>query len=125
MSNEKHETIADIVNEMRWNCPIWHMDGTRYRDGDWLYTKGMVNRLVDRIEAAEKRHCSDCSWYHVYNNGLTEMREENACFRAALKPVLECDCQLDNYPTKEAYMAALVTAVTEAQRIYNGGEERL
>lgn len=55
MSNEKQETIWDIVAEMRRDCPARHMDGTRYRDGDWVYTKGTVEKLADRIEAAMKR----------------------------------------------------------------------
>lgn len=56
-------------------------------------------------------------------NAKTRKRE-NARLRAALKPVLECDCQLDNYPTKEAYMAALDNSINEAKRIYNGGGEK-
>ena len=28
--------------------------------------------------------CSNCSWYHIYNNGLAELREDNECLRAAL-----------------------------------------
>ena len=71
-------------------------------------------------EAAENSQCSDCAWYHIYDYGLAELRKENARLRAALKPVLECDCQLDNYPTKEAYMAALDNSINEAKRIYNG-----
>lgn len=55
MSNEKQETIWDIVAEMRRDCPARHMDDTRYRDGDWVYTKGTVEKLADRIEAAMKR----------------------------------------------------------------------
>ena len=55
MSNEKQETIWDMVAEMRRDCPARHMDGTRYRDGDWVYTKGTVEKLADRIEAAMKR----------------------------------------------------------------------
>ena len=74
-------------------------------------------------EAAENSQCSDCAWYHIYDYGLAELRKENDCLRAALKPVLECDCQLDNYPTKEAYMAALDNSINEAKRIYNGSKE--
>lgn len=55
MSNKSRETFADIVAEMRRDCPARHMDGTRYRDGDWVYTKGTVEKLADRIEAAAKR----------------------------------------------------------------------
>lgn len=55
---------------------------------------------------------------------MSDLKRENARLRAALKPVLECDCQLDNYPTKEAYMAALDNSINEAKRIYNGGGEK-
>ena len=55
MSNGKQETISDIVAEMRRDCPARHMDGTRYRDGDFVYTNGTVEKLADRIEAAAKR----------------------------------------------------------------------
>lgn len=48
------------------------------------------------------------------------LKSENDRLLAALKPVLEVDCQLDDYPTKEAYMAALEIVVSDAQRIYNG-----
>lgn len=55
MSNGKQETISDIVAEMRRDCPARHMDGTRYRDGDFVYTNGTVEKLADRIEEAAKR----------------------------------------------------------------------
>lgn len=59
MSNENQETIADIVSEMRHDCPARHMDGTMYRDVDWVYTKGTVKRLADRIEAAANHQFHD------------------------------------------------------------------
>lgn len=52
---KNRETLADIVAEMRKDCPPRHMDGTRYLDGDWVYTKGTVEKLADRIESAAKR----------------------------------------------------------------------
>lgn len=55
MSNENQETIANIVAEMLRDCPAMHMDGTRYLDGDWVYTKGSVERLAARIKIANKR----------------------------------------------------------------------
>lgn len=55
MESGKKETLADIVSEMRKDCPERHFDGTRYHDGDWVYTKGTVVKLADRIEAADKR----------------------------------------------------------------------
>ena len=77
MSDDRHETIEDIVREMRRDCPVWHTDGTRFLDGDWVYTKGTVERLADRIEAAVHRVCSDCAWYHLYNDGLAETGKES------------------------------------------------
>ena len=55
MSGSSPETITDIVAEMRSDCPEMHWDGTMYRDDDWVYTKEMVEKLTDRIEAAAKR----------------------------------------------------------------------
>lgn len=49
------ETINDIVAEMRRDCRARHMDGTMYREEDWVYTKGTAKKLADRIEAAWKR----------------------------------------------------------------------
>lgn len=50
-----NETIKHIVAEMRRDCPDRHMDGTMYREEDWVYTKGTAKKLADRIEAAWKR----------------------------------------------------------------------
>ena len=50
-----NETIKHIVAEMRRDCPARHMDGTMYREEDWVYTKGTAKKLADRIEAAWKR----------------------------------------------------------------------
>ena len=63
MSSNRQETIADIVAELRFDCPKFHADGTMYRDGDWVYTKGTVKRLADRIEAAANREstCEESS----------------------------------------------------------------
>lgn len=49
-----NETIKHIVAEMRRDCPARHMDGTMYREEDWVYTKGTAKKLADRIEAAWK-----------------------------------------------------------------------
>lgn len=59
MSNLKNETIADIVAEMRSDCPEMHWDGTMYRDDDWVYTKETVEKLTGRIEAAHKREVAE------------------------------------------------------------------
>lgn len=50
-----NETIKHIVAEMRIDCRARHMDGTMYREEDWVYTKATANKLADRIEAAAKR----------------------------------------------------------------------
>lgn len=50
-----NETIKHIVAEMRIDCRARHMDGTMYREEDWVYTKGTAKKLADRIEAAWKR----------------------------------------------------------------------
>lgn len=55
MSKNRQETITDIVAEMLRDCPAMHMDGTWYLDGDWVYTKGSVERLAARIKMANKR----------------------------------------------------------------------
>lgn len=179
MSNERQETISDIVSKMRRDCPARHMDGTRYRDGDWVYTKGMVKEMSDRIEAAEKReadrihramviiagiemensenpprlwtaledaydalsdalgtdgdtsadveeakaigrhfviksygnaaaelHCSDCAWYHIYNDGLSELHEEALAARCSNCRFFQREhshCTLNDSPTKAKY----------------------
>lgn len=148
MSNEKHETIADIVAQIRAVAYIQTAE-----------SPSSVLQLADRIEAAAKRGddvwraafakvTSVVSRQHAKRNlgeqgsravaeimsacrfadgALDEYERafaENTRLRAALKPVLEVDCQLDDYPTKEAYMAALDNAINEAKRIYNGSGER-
>lgn len=78
--------------------------------------------------AAADLHCSDCAWYHIYNEGLSELRKENERLRAALKPVLEVyisqdDNSVSMYDSRlDAGVA--VNAVREAKRIYNGGSKR-
>lgn len=52
-----NETIKHIVAEMRRDCPARHMDGTMYREEDWVYTKGTAKKLADRIEAAWRAEC--------------------------------------------------------------------
>ena len=70
MSNERQETVSDIVSEMRHDCPARHMDGTMYRDVDWVYTKGTVKRLADRIEAAHRR------FYDKYKGHTNELNRQ-------------------------------------------------
>ena len=74
MSGKKQETILDIVAEMRIELnKSWH-------DID----REKVHDFPDRIEAAMKRYCQDCAWYHIYNNGLLELHDENDRLQAEL-----------------------------------------
>ena len=75
MNGKKQETISDIVAEMRIELnKAWH-------DID----REKVHDFPDRIEAAMKQYCEDCTWYHIYNNGLSELHDENDRLRAELK----------------------------------------
>ena len=67
MSGKKQETISDIVAEMRIELNKARQDIDLKK----------VNDFPDRIEAAMKRYCEDCTWYHIYNNGLSELNAEN------------------------------------------------
>ena len=72
MDGKKQETLSDIVAEMRIELnKAWH-------DID----REKVHDFPDRIEAAMKRYCEDCAWYHIYNNGLSELNDEKDRLRA-------------------------------------------
>ena len=74
MDGKKQETVSDIVAEMRIELnQSWH-------DID----REKVHDFLDRIEAAMKRYCEDCAWYHLYNDGLSELHDENDSLRAEL-----------------------------------------
>lgn len=143
MSNEANETIADIVAMLRANARGDRFDDFSFtsladrieaaaKRGDdlWRAAFEKVTSVVSRQHA--KRNLGEqgsravaeiMSACRFADGALDEYERafaENARLRAALKPVLEVDCQLDDYPTKEAYMAALEIVVSDAQRIYNG-----
>ena len=110
MSNEKQETISDIVSEMRKAEATWHRSEIAQLPTQYL------KEWSDRIEAAHQRE-------------VAELREENARLRAALKPVLEVYISQDDnsvsvYDSRLDAAYAL-NAVREAKRIYNDGEERI
>ena len=64
----------DIVAEMRIELnKSWH-------DID----REKVHDFPDRIEAEMKRYCEDYTWYHLYNDGLSELHDENDSLRAEL-----------------------------------------
>lgn len=137
MSNEAHETVADIVAWIRRHASVYGYDladrieaAAKRGDDVWRAAFAKVTSVVSRQHA--KRNLGEqgsravaeiMSACRFADGALDEYERsfaENVRLRAALKPVLEVDCQLDNYPTKEAYMAALEIVVSDAQRIYNG-----
>ena len=102
------ETIEDVVAEMRRDCPLYHADGTRYRDGDWAYTKGTVEKLADRIEAAHKREREAGAEAAQICGGIGEMvGREAACHQ----PVI--DCHGLNAATMREALEALVGVIDE------------
>ena len=68
-------------------------------------------------EAAENSQCSDCAWYHIYNYGLEELRKENDRLRAALKPVLDINMDMDTS------RLSMEIAINKAKHIYNVSKE--
>ena len=97
MSDERHETVADIVAEMRRiKCLTF-----------W----------ADRIEEAMRHQFREVS----------KLRKENNRLRAALKPVLDAYISQDDMskPVYDSRIdaAVCVCAVREAKRLYNEGEE--
>ena len=114
MSEERQETVADIVAEMRSDIA----NGTV---GIWADFGGEVARgYADRIEAAYKE-CAD-EYKSKLNREVEELRKENTRLRAALKPVLEVYISQDD-PSVDVYDSRLDSAfalksVREAKRIY-------
>lgn len=119
MSNEKHETVADIVAMLRANAR-----GDRF--DDFSFTS-----LADRIEAAAKRYCSDC---FRFRNALLPVLLVDPSYEDGT-PIQLCDGEVstdsdhgvsvNGRPIDDHTLANCLAAVRESQRIYNGGEERL
>jgi len=130
MSEEKRgevmETIDDIVREMRTLGRLDEKSTDKIPRS--LQALGL-RTYADRIEAAYSRLpiLTPEQWTQIAQQAaeMSDLKRENERLRVALIPVLEVDCQLDNYPTKEAYMAALEIVVSDAQRIYNEGDEHI
>ena len=104
MSESKnHETISDIVAEMR---VVAREHG--FEQSDW----------ADRIEAAFNRlplfTPEQLTAIAQQGGEISDLKRENARLRAALKPVLECETVV---------MFKCFDAVRDAQRIYNEGEK--
>lgn len=133
MSNEAHETVADIVAEKRREAQhIRNINDTPRGRREALD----LDEEADRIEAAYGRQETE----------LRDLKRENARLRAALKPVLEValsyeDGELINRddgevctdseygvsvngkPIDDHTLADCLAAVREAQRIYDNCEK--
>ena len=118
MSNERQETVSDIVSEMRHDCPARHMDGTMYRDVYWVYTKGTVKRLADRIEEAANHQFRDTTKMIPEEVAVSKMETTTptcekssqvrnaAAMREAVKTALE-ELLLWNYTDRDTARMAL------------------
>lgn len=119
MSHEK-EDVTDIVAAAKrvddaWRAAFAKVTSVVSRQHAKRNLGEQGRRAVDEIMSA-------CRFADGALDEYERAFAENARLRAALKPVLEADCQLDNYTTKEAYMEALEIVVSDAKRIYNGCE---
>ena len=91
MSNERHETVADIVAEMR------QLNPETFLVSKW-FCEPLPNRMrsyADRIEAAYKRLTIPTpeQWTEIARQGseIADLKRENASLRAALKSAIEKD----------------------------------
>lgn len=85
-----NETIKHIVAEMRIDCRARHMDGTMYREEDWVYTKGTAKKLADRIEAAWKAERERAKADALVVGGMVEaMRREKRGNAAKIREAYE------------------------------------
>ena len=82
MSNQKQETVADIVNEMRQAEATWHRSEIAQLPTQYLKEWG------DRIEAAAKREVSEL------RKGISELLD-------ALQTIYDEECT--DYGTGEVY----------------------
>ena len=135
MSNERQETIADIVNDMRGNAEHNHalVEVSKY-----------LTEIADRIEAAYNRGREaevEVARRDIdtvicrYGRLVKKLRSENERLLSALKPVQDayvpdfsiCDtcydrseCKGHEYDLKCEWYD-IVGSVRESQRIYKGG----
>lgn len=132
MSNERQETIADIVAEIRRQNP------EKFLVSPW-YCEPLPDRMrsyADRIEAAYNREREaevqvarrDIETVICrYGRLVKKLRSENERLLSALKPVLDAYISQDD-PSAEVYdsrldAAVCVRAVRDAKRIYGGGDK--
>lgn len=100
-----NETIEHIVAEMRRDCPARHMDGTMYREGDWVYTKGTVKKLADRIEAAWKAERERAKADALVVGGMVEaVRREKLGMPAKVVHRVDADKQMDEIRERVQWM---------------------
>ena len=104
MNGKKQETISDILAEMRIELnQSWH-------DID----REKVHDFPDRIEAAMKRYCEDCTWYHIYSNGLLELHDENDRLRAktSIKTLDKAQPAVNRFEKAVCIPMVLISATT-------------
>ena len=66
------------------------MDGTMYREEDWVYTKGTAKKLADRIEAAWKAERERAKADALVVGGMVEaMRREKRGNAAKIREAYE------------------------------------
>ena len=128
MSNEKQETVADIVAEMRKEA-FYKSD-----DESCTIECAILRHYSDRIETAYNREREagvEVARRDIdtvicrYGRLVKKLRSENERLLSALKPVLDAYISQDN-PSEKVYdsrldSAVCVRAVRDAKRIYKEG----
>ena len=131
MSNERQETVDDIVADIRSENQGLPEDG--YALSPLVCD---LLSIADRIEAAAKREReagdemarSDIDTVICrYGRLVKKLRSKNERLLSALKPVLDAYISQDD-PSAEVYdsrldAAVCVRAVRDAKRIYKGGDK--
>ena len=139
MSNERQETVDDVVADIRSENQGLPEDGYALSP----LVRDLLS-LADRIEAAYrsfydkyKEHTDELNrqilvlkheadeYNASRNHEVSELREENERLRAALRPVLDAYISQDD-TSAQVYdsridAAVALNAVREAKRIYEGG----
>lgn len=143
MSNEKKETVMDIVTEMRNEGNTVEVSSLEW----WVCEKMFY--YAERIEAAFDRLAVPTpeQWTEIARHGaeIADLKRENARLRAALEPVLdvalsyedgepinlddgevctdsEYTVSVNGNPIDDHTLAGCLAAVREAQRIYITGD---
>ena len=90
MSNEKHETIADIVTEMRKRAEEVYVGQSGYPES-WKNQMdyGEIYELADRIEAAHKREHEEVAVSKMETTTPTREKSSAAGNTAAMREALD------------------------------------